>query len=206
MDRTKNVQISTLVMATRNQDKVKEIAAVLDGLNVELLTLDRFHEFPETIEDGETFLDNARKKAWEVFKETGVTALADDSGLEVDALDGAPGVYSARYSGESATYDSNNQKLLDALKSVPDEKRTARFVCVLALVGDNLSESFTGIAEGTITRVPRGTGGFGYDPVFELTGLGKTYAEVPADVKNETSHRARALGKFRAFVEAYLNR
>lgn len=194
-----------LVIATRNKSKVKEISGILGGLNVELLSLSEFPDLPETVEDADTFRGNALKKAREVFERTGIAALADDSGLEVEALGGAPGVYSARYSGENATYESNNQLLLEQLKAVPVGKRTARFVCVLALVAEDVSEFFEGIAEGAITREPRGTGGFGYDPVFELKEVGKTYAEVDVEEKNKTSHRAQALQKFKRFIEAREN-
>ena len=134
-------------------------------------------------------------KAREGFKQTGCLALADDSGLEVDYLNGRPGIHSARYAGESATYEDNVNLLLSKLDNVPENRRTARFLCVMALVGDEVEFTWEGVSEGIITTDKRGFSGFGYDPVFWSPELGKTYAEASAEEKNRVSHRGRALRK-----------
>ncbi len=182
-----------VVLATHNRHKVEEIRDILSGLDIELLSLDSFPEIGEIIEDGETLEDNARKKARTVFEATGLLSLADDTGLEVDALSGRPGVYSARYSGEGATYERNNVKLLDELKGIPPEKRTAKFRCVISIIGDSIDEIAVGEIPGRIIDEVRGTNGFGYDPLFVADGHDITYAEMDSDLKNSLSHRARAL-------------
>ncbi len=184
-----------IVFASRNQGKRREIAALLEG-RAEVLSLSDFPDLPEVVEDGDSFLANALKKARFVSEQTGLTTLADDSGLEVDVLNGAPGIYSARYAGPSATDEANIEKLLSDLKSVPDDKRTARFRCVLVLHDpDGRYEAFDGTLEGMIIAERRGDDGFGYDPVFLVPGLGRTVAEIPLDEKNKISHRAKALQK-----------
>ena len=182
-----------LLIATSNRGKLKEISRLL-GPEIRLLTLADFPDLPGVVEDGDTFEANARKKAVEPARLTGLLTLADDSGLSVDALQGAPGVRSARYSGPDATDAANNQLLLSNLTNVPDERRTARFSCVMAVAtpGGHV-ETADGICEGRVLHAPRGTGGFGYDPLFLVPGLNLTFAELDPETKNRISHRGRAL-------------
>jgi len=183
--------IKEVVLATTNQGKVKEFSKLLGGVFENVISLKELDSPPEVIEDGATFRDNALKKAREIAQFSGKLTLADDSGLEVEALDGHPGVYSARYSGENATDKTNIEKLLDELGDNPN--RNARFVCILALVdpkGDELVVE--GFCEGIILNEPRGEGGFGYDPVFYLPDREKTMAEIDPELKNRISHRANA--------------
>lgn len=195
--------MSRLVVATRNKGKLREIAAILDGLPFTLLSLEDFPGFPEVDEDGETFEENALKKASVAATVTGLPALADDSGLVVDALDGKPGVYSARYSGENASDEANNAKLLSELASVPYEKRTAAFRCTIALCSPGGKRyTFSGELQGVILDSSRGTGGFGYDPLFFVPEKGVTMAELPLEAKNVISHRGKAL----ALLKDYLGR
>ncbi|MFM7270223.1 MAG: RdgB/HAM1 family non-canonical purine NTP pyrophosphatase [Actinomycetes bacterium] len=182
-----------LVVATANPDKAREIEAVLrsSGLDVELVA--RPAEVPEVEETGETLEENARLKAEALRDATGLAALADDTGLEVDALDGAPGVYSARYAGPDATYDDNCAHLLAALAAVP-EPRTARFATsIVVALPDGRELVARGEVDGAITTAPRGAGGFGYDPVFAPIGSGLTFAEMTPEAKHAISHRGRAL-------------
>jgi len=186
--------IDEIVLATGNKGKVKEFEGLLHGIAGRIIGLDDLESPPEVVEDGETFVDNALKKARTIAKFSGKPALADDSGLAVDALGGKPGVYSARYSGEGATDEKNIDKLLRELGDT--EHRSARFVCSLALVSPGGEETVvSGECEGVILTGRRGSGGFGYDPVFYLPEYGKTMAEIPADLKNRISHRARAAEK-----------
>ena len=182
------------VCASANADKVAEIDAVLRTVGIELLP--RPHGIPDVVEDASTLEGNARLKAIAICEATGFPALADDTGLEVDALGGAPGVFSARYAGEGASYADNVHKLLDALADLPDpEERLARFRTVaLVRFPDGRELAAAGWVDGTIALAPRGDNGFGYDPVFEpLEADGRTFAELRADEKNAISHRARAL-------------
>lgn len=191
-----------LVLATRNVHKGAEMAALLGDLGIRVRTLAEFPDAPEVIEDGATCEANAVKKATAIAAYTGLTAVADDTGLEVDALDGRPGVFAARYAGEGATYEDNWRKLLHELTGVPRHKRTARFITVVAIVqpADGLVETATGVLEGLITEEPMGTGGFGYDPVFLIPEEGKTLAELTPDEKNRLSHRAKAFVKAKALL------
>lgn len=183
-----------IVLATRNKDKAKELSALLQIPGLEILSLDSFPHVPEVVEDAPTLEGNAIKKAVTVAKATGHWALADDTGLEVDALNGAPGVYSARYAGEKCSYQDNVRKILESMKGVPSEKRTARFACVIALAEPSgKSETVEGECLGSITESARGTQGFGYDPVFFVPERGKTFAEMTHPEKNTVSHRARAI-------------
>ena len=184
-----------LLIATNNQGKVREIEKIL-GDRYDMVTPKELGLELEVIEDGETFEENARKKARAFMQATGLDALADDSGLCGDALDGAPGVYSARYGGEGTTDIKNNQKLLDALQNVPEEKRTAQFVCCAALCkkdGSMIVER--GESHGVILYAPRGENGFGYDPLFYNTEYKKTYAELDGETKNLITNRAKAMKK-----------
>jgi XTP/dITP diphosphohydrolase len=188
--------VSELLLATTNAGKLAEVQALLRTLPVRLISLRDLGTWPEVIEDGASFEDNALKKARTLAKYSGVLTLADDSGLEVDALKGAPGVRSARYSGTDATDESNNAKLLAELSHVPEEKRTARFVCVLALCAPTgIKEEWTVREEcqGRITFVPTGENGFGYDPLFYYPPLGKTFGEIDRETKGTVSHRGKAL-------------
>ncbi len=184
-----------VVIATHNRHKVQEIRDILSEQEIELLSLDSFPEIGEIIEDGDTLEDNARKKARTVYNATGILSLADDTGLEVEALGGRPGVYSARYSGEHATYEQNNRKLLGELKKFPPEKRKAKFRCVISIIGKGIDEIAAGEVPGRIIDEVRGKNGFGYDPLFMADGYDITYAEMDSDLKNKLSHRARALEK-----------
>jgi XTP/dITP diphosphohydrolase len=190
-----------LVLATKNSGKIREIKNALDLPGLRIRSLQDFPDLPEVVEDGQTFLDNAFKKAHSCSQATGKAALADDSGLEVDFLHGAPGVFSARFSGPDATDQTNNQKLLSLLEDVPGEKRTAHFFCQMVLyLPDGTWIQTEGFCPGVIAREPRGTQGFGYDPVFYLPEFGKTMAELPLEEKNRISHRARALEKIRVHL------
>jgi XTP/dITP diphosphohydrolase len=208
-----------LVLATRNRDKAREILEMLDALDVDVTTLDEFPRLAATIEDGATLEDNALKKAREARDHTGLSALADDTGLEIDALRGAPGVRAARFAGEGATYEANCRKLLDAMAAVPEAERGARFRTVMALAlapadaarlaaflarhpeiqprGSVDALLTEGILPGAIATAKRGSGGFGYDPVFVDGASGRTLAEMTAEEKNRTSHRYRALLEMR---------
>lgn len=194
-----------LVLATRNADKVREISLVLQDLPIKILSLSDYPGGPEVVEDGITFEENALKKARSVCAYTKEAALADDSGLVVEALKGAPGVLSARFAGESATYAKNNQKLLSLLEGVPSTRRAAVFVCaaVLCFPGGRV-KTFKGTCKGRITEEPRGSSGFGYDPLFLVPEYGKTFAELGEGVKNRISHRAIALTKAKAYLRRLL--
>ncbi len=182
----------TIVLATRNPGKISEIEALLTGVRV--ATAASFPGCPEPEESGRTFEENALIKARAVAGFTGKTALADDSGLEVDALGGAPGVHSARYAGATASDRDNMHRLLEALAGVADGDRTARFRCVMAVVApDGRTWTSDGVCEGRILREPRGESGFGYDPLFVPAGYESTFAELDARTKNRISHRAMAL-------------
>ncbi len=187
----------TLVLATHNPDKQAEMNAVLSDLGLDVIGLDQYPEIDDIPEIGTTLLENALIKARAVHLKTGFPALADDTGLEVDALHGAPGVYSARFAGEDATYQDNVKKLLSLMAGVSRQNRTARFRTVVALIDSDTELWTEGIIEGLITRDQRGAGGFGYDPIFEAADTGKTFSEMSAAQKNEISHRARALQKMR---------
>ena len=187
----------TLVLATHNLDKQTEMNAVLSDLGLDVIGLDQYPEIDDIPENGTTLLENALIKARAVHLKTGFPALADDTGLEVDALHGAPGVYSARFAGEDATYQDNVKKLLSVMAGVSRQNRTARFRTVVALIDSDTELWTEGIIEGLITRDQRGAGGFGYDPIFEAADTGKTFSEMSAAQKNEISHRARALQKMR---------
>ena len=182
-----------LVLATHNRHKMEEIRDILTGLPIDLLSLDNFPEVGELIEDGATLEENAKKKARAVYVKTGILSLADDTGLEVAILGGRPGVYSARYSGESATYEKNNEKLLGELSDVPIEKRNATFKCVIAIIGNGIEDTAVGEVHGRIIERTRGKNGFGYDPLFVPDGYDLTYAEMNSALKNKLSHRAKAL-------------
>jgi XTP/dITP diphosphohydrolase len=194
-----------VVLASRNRGKLREIVPLLAGLDFDLVTIDDVAPDCELREDGATFEANALAKARQAVQATGLAAVADDSGLEVTALDGAPGVYSARYAGSPSDDGRNNAKLLEALRQVPAPRRQARFRCVAAFVGPGPGIELvrSGDCEGEIIDQPRGDLGFGYDPLFLVPALGRTMAELPLDEKNRLSHRAAA---FRALADALRQR
>jgi XTP/dITP diphosphohydrolase len=195
-----------LVLATNNRDKIREIRHLLDDLPVTILTRDDFLEFPDIEETGTTLEENALLKATGIADFCDLPALADDSGLEVDALDGAPGVYSSRYAGENVTYADNNRKLLAELDGVPDDKRSARFRCVIAIDwNDGTRQTVDGTAEGVITTDIADGNGFGYDPVFYHNESGKRFSEMTLDEKNAVSHRGKALARARDVIIDRLN-
>ena len=194
--------IRELVLATRNQHKVEELVALLGHLGVTIRTLDEFPNAPDVVEDGDTCEANAVKKARAIAEFTGLPAVADDTGLEVDALGGRPGVYAARYAGENATYEDNCRKLLQDLMGVPREQRTARFLTIaaIALPSDGIRVA-QGTLDGVIAEEASGTLGFGYDPVFLIPELGKTLAQLSADQKNRISHRAKAFTQAKGLLQ-----
>lgn len=197
--------MNKVVLASKNKHKLEEIKKISSDLPIEWVLLNNLdQEIPEIIEDGTSFEENAFKKAMVVHKFTGLPVVADDSGLEVDALNGAPGIYSARYGGEHANYQKNNEKLLKELLNIPDEKRTARFHCVAVYVDQYRKKAFHGIVEGKIASAPRGEGGFGYDPLFIPEGYDQTFAELGEEVKNAISHRARAFKQLKEFMKKIL--
>lgn len=185
-----------IVLATGNQGKVKELAAILSDLEIEVLSLKDFPQIGEIIEDGKTFEENAIIKAKTVCETVNLISLADDSGLEVDYLDGAPGIFSARFAGEDKSDLDNNMKLLSLLSDIPMEQRTARFRCVIAIYTPE-GECFTadGSCEGFVGYEMKGDQGFGYDPLFYLPEYDQTFAQLDSVIKNRISHRGRALAK-----------
>ncbi|MCB9769057.1 MAG: RdgB/HAM1 family non-canonical purine NTP pyrophosphatase [Candidatus Omnitrophica bacterium] len=191
-----------IVLASRNRKKARELQEILNGLPYEIVTLEAFPDCPEVIEDGETFEANSAKKAAEVSAFTGLWAVADDSGIAVDALGGEPGVYSARY-GDKETDEERNEHLLENLQGVPDDERTGRFVCCASLYGEGkLLYQVTETVEGRILHAERGEGGFGYDPLFLPDGFEVTTAEMTPEQKHQISHRGKALRKVKEFLES----
>ncbi|MBQ2746973.1 MAG: RdgB/HAM1 family non-canonical purine NTP pyrophosphatase [Firmicutes bacterium] len=200
--------MARIIAASQNKDKIREIEAITRKFGMDVVPRDDAGvPKVEIEEDGETFEENSYKKAYEVMKLCGETTIADDSGLMVDYIDGAPGVYSARFSGEDATYDSNNEKLLGLLEGVPYEQRTAKFVTVITLVyPDGETIVARGECPGHISEEKRGGKdgfGFGYDPVFIPEGFDKTFAELGTDIKNQVGHRGRALAELERLLECY---
>jgi XTP/dITP diphosphohydrolase len=194
-----------LLVASRNKHKLKELTALLQDLPLEAVPASEIRGLSEIVEDGATIRDNAIKKAVETARVAKKLTLADDTGLEVDALKGEPGVRSARFAGEDATYHENNKKLLKQLEGVSYDKRTARFRCVVAIADEKgLCDCVEGICNGTILEAERGGGGFGYDPLFIADGQTKTFAEISPEVKNRISHRAKAMQKAWAVLSRYV--
>ena len=189
-----------LIIATHNSDKEKELKSVLDNFPVEVMSLDQFPEIGEIEETGSTLYENAKLKAVTVNKITNMPCLGDDTGLEVDALSGAPGVYSSRYAGENVSYKNNVTKLLRELRSTPSDKRTARFRTIIFYTDGDRELYTQGEIQGVITENPRGTNGFGYDPVFYIPEVKKTMAELTSAEKNKLSHRGQAMRKFRKLL------
>jgi len=198
-----------LLVASTNQGKIAEIEACLKELPLRIVSLKNLAGYPTVVEDGSTFEENALKKARSLADFSGLITLADDSGLEVDALHGAPGIYSARYAGEEGNDQRNNQKLLAELKDVAEEKRSARFVCALALCAPKSLAIADWVVrescEGRIAFAPRGEHGFGYDPLFFYPPLGKTFGEIDRETKATVSHRGKALKKLSAVLPSLLD-
>lgn len=193
-----------IVLATHNRGKMEEMADILAHLPVEILTLDAFPEIGDIPETGVTLKENAFIKAETVHQITGLPALADDTGLEVDALNGDPGVYSSRYAGENATFEDNCNKMLSKLYGFPMEKRRACFRTVIAFVTVDKNEWTEGMVEGTILDHKEGDGGFGYDPIFYYPPLKNTFASLEKDEKNSVSHRGKALRNFSIILEKWI--
>ncbi len=194
--------LEKIIFASRNKGKIKELQALLMDSGVTLYSLEDYPDLADIKEDGNSFLKNALKKARTIAELTGEVALADDSGLEVEALNGAPGIYSARYAGEEGDDEKNILKLLNELQGIPPAGRAAVFRCVLVLCRpDGRYEAFDGSWEGRIAEAPVGQGGFGYDPVFYLPERGVTVAELPGEIKNKISHRAKAAAKLKVWFE-----
>lgn len=193
-----------VLLATRNAGKLREMRRVTRDLDIEWVSTADFPDVPEPLEDGETFLENATKKALAYAEATGLAALADDSGIEVDALDGAPGVHSAYFAGLPRDDAANNLELVRRLREVPADRRTARYRCVMVFVDEGaVLHSTTGTLEGRIVTEPRGEGGFGYDPHFELLDRLQTTAELSADEKHAISHRGQALEAMHRWLRAH---
>ncbi len=191
-----------LVVATRNEGKLQEIRQLLTGNAEVIFSLADFPELPEIIEDGETFEENALKKACLTALKLGKPVLADDSGLCVDALAGKPGIFSSRFAGEDADDEKNNSKLLKELAEIPTDKRSASFHCVIALCfPDGRHHTFKGELKGIILNQGRGSSGFGYDPLFLVPEYERTLAELASEVKNRISHRGKALAEFKSFMQ-----
>ncbi|MBB5347504.1 XTP/dITP diphosphatase [Desulfoprunum benzoelyticum] len=187
--------VNMIVLATNNKKKVEEFQEILKGYNIELKCVSDFGRLPEPVEDGDTFDENAYKKALHYAKVLGLPAIADDSGLVVEALNGEPGVYSARYAGENATDEENCYKLLEKMEGITNRK--AAFQCVLSIaVPSGPALTYEGSCQGVITETMQGSGGFGYDPLFFYPEFGKTFAEMTAEEKNTISHRSKALAEF----------
>ena len=181
-----------IVLATHNKDKQVELSKALNSKDVNILSLEDFPEIGEIIEDGETLKDNALIKAREVYKITGLPSISDDTGLEVDALNGDPGVFSARYAGENCSYSDNVNKILKNMSKIPLDLRGAQFKTVMAFVSEKMELVSEGSVKGLITKEVKGIGGFGYDPVFYIPEMMKTFAEMTIEEKNRISHRGIA--------------
>jgi len=197
--------ITKVIIATNNKDKFKELHKGLKNLNIELLSLDDFPNIGEIIEDGKTLEDNALIKARTVFKLTSIPAIADDTGLEVDALNGAPGVYTARYAGENCSYLDNVNKILDKMKDVAIKNRTAYFKTVMAYVDKNTELLSEGIVKGLIGKKIKGFAGFGYDPIFYVQEKNKTFSEMSLEEKNIISHRGKAIFALKEKLRIYFS-
>ena len=200
------MKLERIVFATGNKGKIKEIQMILADLGVEVITMKEAGIEIDIVEDGKTYEENAMIKARAVAKHTDAIVMADDSGLEIDYLNNEPGIYSARYMGEETSYRIKNANLIERLNGVPDEQRTARFVCAIAAVLPDGRELTTrGIIEGRIGYEEKGTNGFGYDPIFYVPRFGKTTAELSEEEKNQVSHRGNALMLMKEELKKYAN-
>lgn len=195
--------MKSLVIASNNEGKVREIKEILSDLHLDIKSLKDYPEIPEIIEDGKTFEENALKKAREAFSILQLPVLSDDSGLEVYALNMQPGVYSARFAGEPKDYHKNNQKLLKLLENYYDDKRKARFRCVVVFKIFETEHIVEGFCTGRIINELRGSGGFGYDPLFIPDGYQQTFAELSQEIKNSISHRGRAFNLIKPIIKNY---
>jgi len=197
-----------ILVGTTNAGKLREVTTVLSNLPLQIISLASFTTWPKVVEDGKSFAENALKKARTLSDFSGYVTLADDSGLEVSVLGGAPGIFSARYCGEEGNDDKNNKLLLRELSGIPQDKREARFVCVIALCVPRALGGkdwlFRGECDGRIAFTPKGEGGFGYDPLFIYPPMGLTFAELDPEAKNQMSHRGKALRKLREELRAYI--
>ncbi len=197
-----------ILVGTTNAGKLREVTTVLSNLPLQIISLASFTTWPKVVEDGKSFAENALKKARTLSDFSGYVTLADDSGLEVSVLGGAPGIFSARYCGEEGNDDKNNKLLLRELSGVPQDKREARFVCVIALCVPRALGGkdwlFRGECDGRIAFAPKGEGGFGYDPLFIYPPMGLTFAELDPEAKNQMSHRGKALRKLREELRAHI--
>ena len=193
-----------IVLATHNQDKCAEMIDILGGMPIELLTLNKFPAIGGIIEDGKTLEENAFIKAKTVHKLTDLPTIADDTGLEVDALGGNPGIYSARYAGENPSYSDNINKLLQEMTNLHPKKRTALFRTAIAYVDDNMELATEGVVKGIITDVRKGIKGFGYDSVFYVPDMKKTYAEMSMNEKNQISHRGKAIKNMQQLLQSHV--
>ncbi len=199
-----SLSLNRLIIATTNEHKFQEICGILNEPDINFLSLQDFPDIPAIEESGDNFRANALLKARTVYTHTSILTLADDSGLEVDALQGAPGIYSARYAGHLRDYAANNRKLLQVMADISDNKRGAQFRCVVAIVGPEVEEVVGGVVRGRIGHQPRGSAGFGYDPLFIPEGFDLTYAELGEELKNRMSHRAIAFNKARIILKKIL--
>lgn len=186
-----------LIVASKNDGKIKEIKKILDGLPIEIISMKEAGIDPDIEENGADFEQNAMLKAQAVYNLTSSMVIADDSGLEIDFLNGAPGVFTSRFAGESTDQSEKNKKIIYLLKDIEPQYRKARFVCSIAFVSEKIKFTVTGSVEGQISEKPEGYNGFGYDPIFYVPEYGKTFAELPESIKNKISHRAIALQKLR---------
>ena len=193
-----------IVLATHNMDKCAEMKSIMRGIPVKLLTLNEYPKIGEIIENGRTLLENALIKAKTVHKLTNLPALADDTGLEVDILNGQPGIYSARYAGGKCSYSDNVNKLLQEMDNISSDKRIAHFCTAIAYVDDNMELTTEGTVQGLITDKRKGIDGFGYDPVFYVPNMKKTYAEMSMDEKNQISHRGIAIKNMQKLLQSRL--
>lgn len=197
--------VKRIILATRNKGKIVEINRLFAGSGVEFAGLGEFPGVPDAVEDGETFEENALKKAKLVYEHTGVPVLSEDSGLEVEVLGRRPGIRSARYAGDGASDEENMRRLLAELRGLPSEQRTAKFVSVFCLYSSRQVLFFEGEVRGHVLEEPRGSSGFGYDPVFVPLGYRESFAELGPDVKNSISHRANAIAKLRGYLNEHLD-
>ena len=197
--------IMKLVIATHNKDKFKELHLGLNDLNINLLSLYDYPEIDEIVEDGLTLEENALIKARAVYSITGIPSISDDTGLEVDALDGAPGIYTARYAGENCSYSDNINKMIREMKNIPDNKRSARFITYMAYVDKQVELTACGVVKGMIEKKIKSLGGFGYDPIFYINEYKKTFSEMSIEEKNSISHRGKAIKAIKAKLIEHLN-
>ncbi len=195
-----------ILLATKNPGKIREMNRLFKNTGIDFMGLNKLKEVPDVLEDGRTYHENAFKKAITFYNLASMPTLAEDSGIEVDLLNGAPGIFSARFAGENATDRENTEKLLELLRGAPEEKRTARFVSVLCLIVNGTPYFFEGEVRGRIIEQPRGESGFGYDPVFVPEGYDRTFAELGDDVKNRISHRAAAIEKLKDFLKTQFSK